>query len=139
MMAEQEIGLRLSREAAPSERQPRILLIDDDEAVRLLLSRVFQMQKWRVTAVGSGREALEAWPVEGESYDAIVMDINMPGMDGYQTFRHLRERHPEVRCLFISGRMDENIVRQIEAEGLTCLAKPVPLDDLIAHIRRLLE
>ena len=121
------------------QRKRRVLLVDDNEAVRLLLSRVLGLQGWEITTAGCGAEALEAWPADGRPYDAVVMDLNMPGLNGYETYCRLRRLHPETRCLFITGHANADLRAAIHREGLVCLDKPVPMEDLIAHVRELLK
>ena len=94
---------------------------------------------WEITTAGCGAEALEAWPADGRPYDAVVMDLNMPGLNGYETYCRLRRLHPETRCLFITGHANADLRAAIHREGLVCLDKPVPMEDLIAHVRELLK
>lgn len=116
----------------------KILIVDDDVSIRLLVSDVLTDQGLSVTAAASGEEALEK--LEGESFDLILLDIMMKGIDGLEVCRRVRDR---VDCpiLFLSAK--DSVKDITGALGLGAddyLTKPFELEVLAArvqaHLRR---
>ena len=79
----------------------RVLVVDDEERVRKLLTRLLQEEGHRVRAASSGREALEA--LEGEAYDLVLTDLTMPGMSGMDLLSEIREKWPEMSVILITA------------------------------------
>ncbi|HHX65916.1 MAG TPA: response regulator [Chloroflexi bacterium] len=109
---------------ASVESRLRILLAEDEPQIRNLLARVLAREGWDVTAVNDGRQAVAAWPPEGHSYDLIIMDVNMPDMDGYEASCHLKRLHPQAEFLFISGHLDQPLCRKLVQMGFELVPKP---------------
>jgi signal transduction histidine kinase/CheY-like chemotaxis protein len=102
----------------------RLLIIDDDARVGRALGR--SLTAFEVTWVGSGEGALET--LADQSYDAVLCDVVMPGMDGLTLYAKLRERKPKMadRLLFLTGGMPSGSLGQmIEATGRPVLYKPL--------------
>lgn len=79
----------------------RILVIDDDPPVRATIKLVLETQGFEVVAVESGRAGKKA--IEAASFDAAIVDVFMPDMDGLETIRVLRRRRPELPIVVVSG------------------------------------
>jgi CheY-like chemotaxis protein len=108
-----------------TERPGLVLVADDDAVNRLLLTSGLSLDGHRVRAVANGLEALEA--LGNELFDCVLLDVLMPGMDGYQVLRHIRSeprlRHTPV--IMISALEDvESVVRCIEMGADDYLPKP---------------
>ena len=106
----------------------RILLVDDDDAVRRVLRLMFERAGHTVTEAESALQALDL--LQTERLDAVVCDVFMPGMDGLVCYRHLLERAPRLRnrVVFLTGaNRDPEVHRPIEQLGVPLLGK---LDDL---------
>ena len=75
----------------PSDRAPhaRVLLVDDEEAVRASLERGLRLERFAVNLARDGQEALDL--LTTQAYDLIVLDVSMPGVDGLEVCRRLRE------------------------------------------------
>jgi two-component system nitrogen regulation response regulator NtrX len=87
-----------------------ILIVDDEAGVRSSLSGVLRDEGYTVDTVDSGEACLEQ--VTRASYDLLMLDIWLPGMDGLDTLARLRERHVEAEVIMISGHGSiENAVR----------------------------
>jgi CheY-like chemotaxis protein len=79
----------------------RILVIDDDQPVRATIKLVLETQGFEVVAVESGRAGKQA--LEATSFDAAIVDVFMPEMDGLETIKALRRRCPELPIIAVSG------------------------------------
>lgn len=122
------------------EGELRILLADDDPQVRAFTSRVLTWAGWDVTSVTNGREAVEAWPADGEPFDLVILDIVMPEMNGFEAYRELSRRHPEARFLFISAYAHElNLDTFLEEGRAFFVAKPFVPHFLVSRVRAVLE
>ena len=86
---------------------PRILVVDDDDPVRNLFSRILSEVGYRVTAVSRARVAL--LKIREHHYDAMVMDLSMPDMDGFELLRRARSDCPYLKILVTSGFMSGNL------------------------------
>ncbi|HUT77723.1 MAG TPA: response regulator, partial [Polyangia bacterium] len=83
------------------EKKKRVLVVDDDAAVRKLLTRVVELEGYDCVAAGNGEEALAL--VECGGFDLLVADKNLPGMDGIELVRLCRELRPEMPALVITA------------------------------------
>ncbi len=114
----------------------RILVVDDHPVVRDGLRGMLQGQP-DLAVVGEaadGREALTA--VRGHDPDVVLMDLNMPGMDGVEAIRRLAAEHPRVRVLVLTTYDDDlNIVRALESGAIGYLLKDVPREELFRAVR----
>lgn len=117
----------------------RILLADDDTQVRTLIARILSRQGWQVSSVTNGQEAVEAWPADTHPFDLVILDINMPKLNGYQVYRSLRHTHPKARFLFVSGYSDQNIWDKLVEEELPFMVKPFSPNKLVEVVRELLH
>jgi CheY-like chemotaxis protein len=106
--------------------------------IRHLFQLVLQKNGLAVTPACDGAEVLERWSEGG--YDAILMDVEMPGMNGLAATRAIREQEPESRRIPIVGltahTAAEDHDRCLEAGMNECLVKPVDLNRLVETIRR---
>jgi CheY-like chemotaxis protein len=119
---------------ALSKTRGRILLAEDEPQVRALLARTLGREGWEVTAVGDGHEAVAAWPAGGRPYDLVIMDVNMPGMNGYEAGCHLRRIHPRAGFLFITGLADQHLCRKLAQMGFDLFIKPFSPQQLVLRV-----
>jgi len=114
----------------------RVLVIEDDEQVAGSLRRGLRELGMAVDTVGDGLEALAA--AEAAPYDVIVLDVMLPGRDGYEVARALRRRRVGSRILMLTGRTAvDDRVQGLDAGADDYLAKPFALKELAARIRAL--
>ena len=116
----------------------RILVVDDDRAVRDSLRRSLEFNGYTVDVAADGAEALARVPLINP--DAIVMDVMMPRLDGLETTRALRSAGNEVPILVLTARdaVSER-VDGLDAGGDDYLTKPFALEELLARLRALLR
>ena len=118
---------------AASERPSavaRILVIDDEEAVRRTLGALLCSLGYEHRLVGGGEEALVE--LAKERYDAVISDLVMPGMDGIETCAEIRRLHPDVKVIAMSGEVaaSANLAAAGMLGAVTALNKPFSRDEL---------
>ena len=120
-----------------SER-PRILLVDDEPAVQQALSRAFVLERYDVDVAVDGNMALEA--LVSERFDAIVLDVTMPGLSGLEVCRRLRASGDRSPVLMLTARdaIDDRVAG-LDAGADDYLVKPFALRELMARVRALLR
>ncbi|MDE1468403.1 cell cycle two-component system response regulator CpdR [Aurantiacibacter sp. D1-12] len=115
----------------------RILLAEDDEAMRAYLTRALEQAGYSVVAVGSGTEALPM--LKTEIYDLLLSDIVMPEMDGIELAQRCNELSPSTKVMFITGFAAVSLRASREAPQAKMLSKPFHLKDLVMEIERMFE
>jgi signal transduction histidine kinase/tetratricopeptide (TPR) repeat protein len=128
------------RPTAAANGDKTVLVVDDDDAVRRMVVRTLETGGYRVWSAPDGETALQIVDARERTFDLVVTDMHMPGMDGAQLSERLLERHPELPLLFVSG--DEAV--DLEESGLLSreaefLHKPFMPDVLLSHVHRLIE
>lgn len=114
------------------------LVVDDEPGVRAALSGVLKDEGYRVDAVESGEACLER--VVKQTYDVIVLDIWLPGLDGLGTFQRLRERNVDAEVVMISGHGNiESAVRAIKMGAFDFVEKPLSLEKAVLVARNALR
>ncbi len=113
-----------------------ILVVDDDQAVRDSLARSLKYTGDEVTTAANGVEALAK--LSGSSFDAVIMDVMMPRLDGLEATRMLRESGNDVPILILTARdaVDDR-VDGLDAGADDYMVKPFALDELLARLRAL--
>ena len=110
--------------------KPHVLIVDDEAGVRSALSGVLRDEGYEVEAVDSGEACLDR--VSRAPYDAIVLDIWLPGMDGLVTLARLRERRVDAPVVMISGHGNiESAVRAIKLGAFDFVEKPLSLEKTV--------
>jgi CheY-like chemotaxis protein len=117
-----------------------VLIVDDDGDVRDVLSLAFELEGARVTACQDGLQALDAF--EADTPDVLLMDINLPGPNGFTVMRMMRELHdPDSRsvpAIALSGSIESfGVERMVYAGFNEWFSKPVGLERLVAAVGRL--
>jgi CheY-like chemotaxis protein len=113
----------------------RVLLVDDEESLRITLAANLELEGWEVVEASSGEEALEL--AETQAFDLVLSDIKMPGMNGVELFRALRAKWPTVPCILMSAFALEDLVGSALSEGVfTLLPKPFDIPAAIAVLTR---
>jgi PAS domain S-box-containing protein len=118
----------------------RILLVDDEKALRAFGKTMLEALGYRVACAATGEEALEACSTAGEPFDVVVLDLGMPGMGGRECLKRLGALQAPPRVLVVSGYAGENGVEELLSAGAGgFLGKPYLPDDLARSVRTLLD
>lgn len=134
------------REAAPVETQrdlsgsARILLVEDEEAVRAFSVRALQARGHTVFEASSGAHALEVMEEVGGEVDLVVSDVVMPEMDGPTLLGELRKVRPDLKIIFVSGYAEDAFEKHLAAgQKFAFLPKPFTLKQLATKVKEVLE
>jgi two-component system cell cycle sensor histidine kinase/response regulator CckA len=131
-------------DAAPSAAadltgQGTILLVEDEEGLRMLNARGLKSRGYVVMEAGNGIEALEVFNREGGKIDLVVSDVVMPEMDGPTLLKELRKLNAELKIIFVSGYAEEAFEKSLpEGEKFSFLPKPFTLKQLVAAVKETL-
>jgi two-component system cell cycle response regulator CpdR len=111
-----------------------VLLVDDDESVRVVLRRYLELRGWRVVATSGGDEALTALDGDAESFDAVMVDLHLPDGCGGSLCRQIATRHPSLQGKLVMATGEPlAAVAALAREGVRCpvLSKPFDLLDFV--------
>ncbi len=115
----------------------RILLAEDDEAMRCFLARALRQAGFDVVAVGDGAEALPF--LEHERFDLLLSDIVMPEIGGIELARHCERVSEGTKIMLITGFAAVTLRASREAPNAKLLSKPFHLRELVAEVERLFD
>ncbi|MFH1925682.1 MAG: response regulator [Chloroflexota bacterium] len=120
-----------------SNGQTSILVVDDLRSMRLTLGGILEDEGYSVTTVEDGYQAIEA--VRNRHFDAIFIDIKMPGIDGVQTFREIKKIDPDATVVMMTAYSVEELVKEALEEGAYAIIyKPFDISMVIAIIEEML-
>jgi ligand-binding sensor domain-containing protein/signal transduction histidine kinase len=130
-----ESAARAANVVLPPAAAARVLVVDDEEAVRLSVGRILQKLGYDVTDAADGAEALAV--ADGEhTFDLVLMDVTMPAMDGPTAAREMRARGVAVPIILMSGYAEEDLIaRGVLAHANGFLKKPFEVAELAASLR----
>ena len=115
-----------------------ILVVDDDDPVRVMLARLLRTQGYTVLQAAHANEARAL--LDTRRPDLVMIDVVMPRMDGVELAEQIRERWPETAILFTSGHAAEVVAEHgLESLDVPFLAKPYTRDEALAKVREALE
>ncbi len=116
----------------------KILVVDDDEAVRSVTLEMLKRLGFEVTTADCGETALEL--AGNETFDLVLLDLAMPSMSGVEVFAELRRIHPDARVIFMTGysRHEFGDLLTENAETTAVLSKPFPLQELKTSVESML-
>jgi len=119
------------------DRVISLLLVDDEDEFRVSTRRILERRGFAVAEAASGEQALAS--VEGQRPDLVILDLKMPGLDGIETLRRIRERDPDLPAIILTGHGSfHDAFAGAQLSIVDFLSKPVDVDRLASAIRSLL-
>ncbi|MGA7397212.1 MAG: response regulator transcription factor [Solirubrobacterales bacterium] len=118
--------------------QPRILVVDDEPNIVDVISMALRFQEFEVSSAADGNAALDQ--VASFRPDLVVLDVMMPGLDGFEVAKRLEEKRADVPILFLTARdTTDDKVRGLTIGGDDYMTKPFSIEELLARIKVILK
>ncbi|MEM6911806.1 MAG: response regulator [Verrucomicrobiota bacterium] len=116
--------------------QPSVLVVDDDEGLQTLFKQYLKKAGFARVVVGTGAEAIAQ--AEKQSFDLVFLDLKLPDIPGDELYIKIKEMHPDVPIVIITGYPDSEILSKILARGaVTVIKKPIEFDQLNRAVKAL--
>lgn len=116
----------------------RILIVDDEKAIRDILSEMLFVMGFEVTVAGSGHEGLELFLKN--SFDLVLTDLQMPGIDGWTLAFNIKEKSPSTRVVLITGSEKKAVMEKLKGSCVdSVMFKPFTLEDIQETVRIMLD
>jgi two-component system, cell cycle sensor histidine kinase and response regulator CckA len=117
-----------------------VLVIDDDTGVRKTAAKILERAGYSAIEATNGAQGVELFRADKDFIRAVLLDLTMPGMDGEETFRQLRQIKPDVRVILMSGFNEQEAVQRFVGRGLAGFAqKPFSSDILLRRVQSILD
>jgi DNA-binding response OmpR family regulator len=126
--------VRRRSQAIPTKQH--LLFIDDEPAIRALATLELERKGYRVTATGNAGDAL--WAIENRAISLVILDLNMPGMDGLTLLAKIKRQHHGIPVVILTGaRFDEASQSKAKRNGADgFISKGFSIDELISEISK---
>ncbi|MFW6164109.1 MAG: response regulator [Planctomycetota bacterium] len=132
------VGPLVEEEGGAAHRGARVLVVDDDQGILELLTSLLGGEGYRVSTAACGREALEA--LGAERPDVMLLDVQLPGMSGFEVLAAIRERHGDLPVIMMTGHGSEEVATDSLRLGADdYVAKPLRIRSLCFRVERTLE
>src|SRR3954466_6299662 len=116
----------------------KILIVDDQYGIRILLNEVFQKEGYQTFQAASGFQALEI--VENHSPDLVLLDMKIPGMDGIEILKRMKVIDQDIRVIIMTAYGELDMIQEAKDLGaITHFAKPFDIDDIRKAVEKHLE
>ena len=117
-----------------SQEKSRILVVDDDPSSQLIVKEALNQEGYQVKACDTGSEALSV--LENYQPHLVLLDVNMPGINGLETLKKIRTMPEYISCVFVSGQSDiDDIIVGLDAGADDYICKPFNILELLARVR----
>lgn len=116
----------------------RILVVDDEDALRIVLSSELASSGYDVTSASDGEEAVTI--IQNKQFELVLLDIKMPKMDGFEVLKFIKKNFPTVKVIMLTGFADlKNAIESKKHGAEDFVSKPYDLVDLLTTIERVLS
>ncbi len=113
---------------------PKLLIIDDDGDFAEGLAEYLELHGHDVDVAFTGESGIET--ARNNAYNAILIDVGLPGLNGVESMLKIRQADPKARCFLLTGYSADHIAKGgIEAGALKILTKPIDLEELLGQLR----
>ncbi|GBF12532.1 response regulator [Tepidibacillus infernus] len=118
-------------------RDKKILIVDDQYGIRVLLYEVFGKEGYQTFQAANGKAALEI--VQKESPDIVLLDMKIPGMDGLEILRHIKKIDQSMNVIMMTAYGELDMIKEAKKHGIiTHFTKPFDIDELRETVRTIL-
>ena len=115
----------------------KILVVDDEEALRTVLSTELEGEGYQVSTAGDGEEAIKI--LGSQQFHLILLDIKMPNVDGFEVLKFVKQKQPSTKVIMLTGFADlKNAIESKKLGAEDCVSKPYDLVDLLTTVERVL-
>ncbi|HEX9615653.1 MAG TPA: response regulator [Bacteroidota bacterium] len=115
----------------------KILVVDDEEALRTVLSAELEGEGYQVSTAADGEEALKI--IGTQQFHLILLDIKMPNVDGFEVLKHVKQHQPATKVIMLTGFADlKNAIESKKLGAEDFVSKPYDLVDLLTTVERVL-
>jgi len=115
----------------------KILVVDDEDALRTVLSAELEGEGYQVTTAADGQEAIKV--LNTSAFDLILLDIKMPNVDGFEVLKFVKDKHPKTKVVMLTGFADlKNAIESKKLGAEDFVSKPYDLVDLLTTVERVL-
>ncbi|MCL4538694.1 MAG: response regulator [Bacteroidetes bacterium] len=122
--------------------KPKVLVVDDEEALRFLLASELEAEAFEVQSAGDGDEAIDLVrnrSEQGDRFDVVLLDIKMPRVDGFEVLKYIKGNIPETKVIMLTAYADvKNAIESLRLGASDFVSKPYDLDDILTSINRAL-
>ena len=117
-----------------------VMLVEDEDPVRIFGARALRNKGYKVLEAKSGESALDLIRAAGEKIDLLITDVVMPRMDGPALVREVREMHPDMKVIFISGYTEDSFRQRLDSDSeIHFLPKPFSLKQLAGKVKEVIS
>jgi DNA-binding NtrC family response regulator len=122
----------------PAAKRNSILVVDDEDALRTVLSGELTNEGYDVKSAADGDEAISE--VERSPFDLVLLDIKMPRMNGFEVLKYIKDKHVKTKVVMLTGFADlKNAIESKKLGADDFVSKPYDLVDLLTTIERVLS
>ena len=130
--------MNLTWDEKTPRRSETILVVDDESSTLDITEEMFSMFGYNTKKADCGERALETYGAQKDNIDLVILDLNMPGMDGYECLEELIRINPAVKVIISTGELDTVVEQKISRFNIRALMrKPYQLRDLLKKVREL--
>lgn len=115
----------------------KILVVDDEDALRVVLSAELESEGYLVQSASDGDEAIRI--LDSNTFHLILLDIKMPNVDGFEVLKYVKSNHPKTKVIMLTGFADlKNAIESKKLGAEDFVSKPYDLVDLLTTVERVL-
>lgn len=135
-----DFGRHRTKPADKQAPKQRIMVVDDEKMLVILTAEILREAGYEVVTAESGFECLDQFRISGRPFDLVLLDLNMPLMDGEETFQRLRALQPDLRVMLCTGYVQqERLNHMLEAGLCGFVQKPLGPREYLQSVRAVLE
>jgi DNA-binding NtrC family response regulator len=128
----------MASKPALAPRTQRIAVVDDEPVIRSLLERLLKIAGYETASYADGETALEA--CQKESFDLLITDLRMPGIDGFELIENLKFSRPAMPVIILTAHGDiDTAIEALRRRACDFITKPFDTCNILSSVRRVLE